>query len=118
MAHIVRHHDVDADNGEIAIVSVKTSPRFDIAIVDMYMPVKDGIETIRELRRERAPPRIIAVSAGARAIGRRILGSPSEFDALEDAKVAGADEAAAKPLDTQTINRLVEGLLARGAPAA
>lgn len=112
------HHVVDAGNGEIAIASVKTSPRFDVAIVDMYMPVKDGLETIRELRRESTPPRIIAVSAGARALGRRILGSPTEFEVLDDAKVAGADETVAKPFDRKTIIRLVEELTARGSPSA
>jgi CheY-like chemotaxis protein len=43
-----------------------SSPKFDVAIVDMIMPEMDGIETIRALRARWPLTKIVAMSGGGR----------------------------------------------------
>lgn len=50
-------------SGEVGVELV-TKQRFDLAIVDMVMPGKDGLQTILELRQVQADLPIIAISGG------------------------------------------------------
>ena len=47
--------------------------RIDLVITDLVMPVKDGLRTIMELRRERQDLPIIAISAGGAIPKERYL---------------------------------------------
>lgn len=60
----------------------------DLVITDIVVPDKEGIETIADIRRDRATTPIIAISGG----GRR-----GNVDFLAIAKKFGANEILAKP---------------------
>jgi CheY-like chemotaxis protein len=104
------HEVMHADDGEIAIVKAHAWMP-DLAIVDMFMPEKDGMEVIRALRRSPRPPKILAISAGWRAGGVRVIGSPNDLDVLDDARAEGADAVLAKPIDPRTLLGVVNRLL-------
>ena len=75
---------------------------FDLAVMDMVMPEKEGIETIIELKEKRPDMRIIAVSGGAR------FGLTGEVkleaqDALRLARRIGANYCFSKPVDNEAL---------------
>jgi len=59
-----------------------------LVVTDIVMPQQEGIETIRELKRELEPPKVIAISGGGRN---------GTADFLRWAKELGADETLLKP---------------------
>ncbi|MEE8275736.1 MAG: response regulator [Alphaproteobacteria bacterium] len=71
---------VAAADGRAGVARYRES-RADVVITDTFMPETDGLETIREIRREFLQARIIAISGG----GRR-----SNFDYLPSALMLGA----------------------------
>ena len=76
--------------------------RFDLVITDILMPDVEGIETIRELRKQDKDIPIIAVSGG----GRNAADSY-----LQAAALMGAQRTLHKPFSFTTLNRTVEELL-------
>lgn len=74
----------------------------DLVITDLIMPRKEGIETIRDMRRERGDIKIIALS------GR---GGVSMNANLERARHVGADVAIQKPCELEEIREAVKTLL-------
>ena len=68
-------------------VETLRSESADAVVMDIYMPLKDGFETIRELRRVAPEVKIIAISGGGR-YGLNLL------DGLEQ---LGATDTLAKP---------------------
>ena len=50
-----------ADNGQSALDIHRIKPQ-DVVLLDMFMPIKDGLETLTALRQARPAPKIIAVS--------------------------------------------------------
>lgn len=87
-----------AEDGAIA-AQLELSPAPQVAVVDMLMPERDGIETIRALRDKWPGLKVIAVSAGARGIDANLL--------LRAAKVMGADATLEKPLQAEPFLALV-----------
>jgi CheY-like chemotaxis protein len=75
-----------AENGKIGIDFCRAH-RPDVVFVDMFMPVKDGFEVIRDIRKGPHQPWIVAMSGG----GRYSVGL---LDAAED---LGADRTLWKP---------------------
>lgn len=73
-----------------------------LVIVDILMPVKEGVETIMELRRLDPDLKIVAISGG----GRR-----STLDFLDVAEKLGADETLAKPFTRARIVQVVNRYL-------
>lgn len=74
----------------------------DLVITDILMPRKEGFETIRDLKRESADIKIIAMTGGGR-------NDPKTY--LDFAGVFGADRALAKPFELRVLLELVEDLL-------
>jgi len=74
----------------------------DLVITDLIMPGKEGIETIRDLRRKFPDVKIIAVSGGGR-IG------PDSY--LKMAKGVGALRTLSKPFDRLALLKAVEEVL-------
>jgi DNA-binding response OmpR family regulator len=92
---------VDAPNGKEGIKLFRENPA-DLVITDLIMPEKEGIETIRELRRDFPEVKIIAISGGGR-IG------PDSY--LKMAKGLGAQRTLTKPLDGDELLKTVRELV-------
>jgi CheY-like chemotaxis protein len=101
-------HDVDtAAEGDAALAMFRRSA-FDLVITDIFMPGREGISTIAELRRDHPALPIVALSGGGRP---RPLDLASRMDYLEVARRYGASRVLRKPVDweelTHTINELL-----------
>ncbi len=99
------HEVLEARDGAQGLRLCRTAD-VEVVITDIVMPGKEGIETIRELRRERPDIRIIAMSEG---------GARNNSAYLEFAQRLGADEVIAKPFRADDLIALLHRLIA-GAP--
>jgi CheY-like chemotaxis protein len=96
-------HDVSLGENGLAAMKMPDAPALDLAVVDMLMPERDGIETIRDLRARWPGVKLIAVSAGSRGLEPNLL--------LRAATVMGADATLQKPVEHDALLKLVERLL-------
>ena len=92
-----------ADNGNTGIAIFRSDP-VDLVIVDLFMPEKEGIETIIELRRGFPDLKILAISGGIPGYG------PDDF--LHIAQKLGADGSLDKPFTMQHLLSVIGDLLA------
>jgi CheY-like chemotaxis protein len=83
-----------APDGDAAIEAQRARPA-DVVITDVFMPTRDGLETIQYLRNEYPSVGIIAMTGGSPT------GRIDEY--LRVAKVAGADVTLRKPFAAQTL---------------
>jgi len=93
---------IEAENGRIAVEkAAECNP--DLILMDIAMPVLDGIEAVREIRQhdEIAAIPIVAISA---------LG---EYYA-ERARAAGCNEVLNKPVELDRLKPVIERYLANG----
>ena len=104
------HLVVLADNGQSALDIHRIAPQ-DVVLLDMFMPIKDGLETLTELKKNVRPPKVIAVSAGWRVTGRRGTAQTAPRDVLDDAQKQGAYAILHKPFDPDELVRTVQSLL-------
>jgi DNA-binding response OmpR family regulator len=74
----------------------------DLVLLDLFMPEKDGLETIVELRAQSADVPIIAMSGG---------GARTKMDLLPDAKLLGATMTIEKPYLPSEVMQLVDKAL-------
>lgn len=95
------HQVRDAADGALALRMLHASGA-DLLITDLYMPEKEGIETIMEARDSFPGLRILAVSGG----GTMAPGGP-----LGDAEALGADASLAKPFSVEDFTETVQRLL-------
>ncbi len=95
------YHILEASDGDKGLKQYQKSPT-DLVITDLIMPGKEGIETIRDLRREFPNVKIIAVSGGGR-IG------PDSY--LKMAKGVGALRTLSKPIDRMGLLNAVEEVM-------
>lgn len=79
---------------------------YDLVIADILTPRKEGLETIRELRRDYPDIKIIAISGGGRV-------GPAMY--LQTAKVFGAHRIFEKPIDREELLRTIDQLLSEDA---
>ncbi|HXH83975.1 MAG TPA: response regulator [Candidatus Tectomicrobia bacterium] len=97
-------HEVrEADDGDGGLALLRQSPA-DLVITDIFMPGKEGLETILDVRQEFPGIKIIAISGGG---GLRTL------DYLPAAREFGAILAIPKPFDCDLLVAAVRDLLAR-----
>ena len=89
-----------AADGAEALALQRAAP-FDVVITDIFMPGKEGIETIAELRREFPQTRIIALTGGSR------VGS---LDYLAVARELGAAKVFLKPVPPKDLIAAVREL--------
>jgi DNA-binding response OmpR family regulator len=82
-------------------VDIFSGESFDMVIVDIFMPNKDGIETILELRDQHADAKIMAISGGGRLAGKQYL---------TYAQALGADSILPKPFTKQQLLDVVQEL--------
>lgn len=87
-------HEVAAvQDGAAGIRLYRKSP-FDVVLCDLFMPGKEGLETIRELHEQDPGVRIIAISGGAMRV---------KMDFLPLAKRFGAIKTLPKPIGLQEL---------------
>ncbi len=99
---------LEASSGAAAIRILDKVPA-DLAIIDMFMPDKDGVETIIEVKKLWPAMKVIAMSGG---------GVVCLDDILRVASILGADATLRKPLDIEDMVAKVTGLLTvESAPA-
>lgn len=94
-------HDVTvAKNGREGLEKFEED-QFDLVITDIFMPEKEGLETIGALRQRRPDIRIIAFSGGS---------GDERFDVLALAKKLGAHAALEKPFNKEQLNDAIEAV--------
>jgi len=91
------HRVTVANDGQLALEAL-AQHRFDLVLMDMIMPVMDGLEATRIFRASEAGPRtpIIAMTANA------MLGDRA------DCMAAGMDDYISKPIETTELQRLIK----------
>ena len=94
------HEVVEASNGDLGIASYRAEGA-DVVITDLLIPVKEGMEMIRELQKEDPNVKVIAISGGG------IKGA----DYLPLAKDLGAVATLQKPFRMQEMIEAVENAL-------
>ena len=95
-------YEIDlASNGEEGLRLFRKAPS-DLVITDIIMPEKEGLETIREMRKMQPEMKIIAMSGG---------GKISADNYLETAKIFGASRIMEKPFTQQAMVSTVKELL-------
>jgi CheY-like chemotaxis protein len=95
-------HDVlEAPDGKVALSLLKEEAA-DLVICDLFMPEMDGVEVLRQLRRDYPNLRVVAISGGAYQ-GRVQL--------LDVAKALGAVAVLGKPFQPHQLLELVNDLL-------
>ncbi|MEN9573779.1 MAG: hypothetical protein RL514_1634 [Verrucomicrobiota bacterium] len=72
MLGIFGHEVMEVMDGDAAIACLRTFPA-QVVIVDLFMPGKEGIETIIELRRRHPDLKVIAISGGVPNSGTTFL---------------------------------------------
>jgi CheY-like chemotaxis protein len=94
---------LEAAEGGEGLKVLKSHP-VDVVLVDLFMPGKEGLETIGELRRSHPGIKIIAMSGG---------GKKGHMDVLKAAKLMGARRTLAKPFTREQLLEAVEQELAQ-----
>ncbi len=96
---MAKHHVIEATNGREGLEQFRAH-RPEIVITDIVMPEIEGIELIRDIRREAPTVRIIAMSGG---------GITGNMQFLDFARALGADAVLAKPFRASDVVALVAG---------
>jgi CheY-like chemotaxis protein len=94
---------VTAADGAEAVRQWRELHGGDLVILDMFMPEKDGLQTMIELRSHSPGVPIIAISGG---------GTTGRVDILEDARLLGAIETFEKPFSIHALLALVARTIA------
>jgi len=96
------HEVQQAENGKAAL-ALCDSESFEIVVTDLIMPEKEGLETIRELRRNHPAVKVIAMSGGSRRCS---------FDYLKMARQLGARSTLDKPFTSEALAAAIESVRA------
>jgi CheY-like chemotaxis protein len=95
------HTVLDAPDGRTGLALWRREPT-DVVVTDIFMPEKDGIEVILEMKQVAATSKIIAMSGG---------GQKGLFDWNSSALALGADRVLVKPFDQRTFLLTVQEVL-------
>jgi two-component system response regulator QseB len=101
------HYAVDwVKDGEMADTALLQSQSYDLVLLDLGLPRKDGLEVLRAMRarRDRTP---VLVATARDAVGERVAGLD-----------AGADDYVLKPYDLEELLARIRALLRRAAGRA
>ena len=102
-----QHYEVlEARNGDEGIRVYRESLP-DLVLLDLYMPEKDGLETLRDLRLETPQPKVVTMSGG---------GPKYDVTILQSARFLGSQSALVKPFSIGELLELVRTML-DGPPA-
>ena len=93
---------LSAKDGQEAMAFIEGGKTPKIVITDLIMPRKEGLEIIRQIRRDHPSIRVIAISGGGRN---------KSIDFLQMATRLGADAVMGKPVDIEELEKTVRELL-------
>ena len=96
------HEIVEATNGQEGIDFFDQGGRADMVLTDIFMPEKDGIETLRYLRKEFPDMKIVVFSGGGKGLAKGYLPA---------ATALGADATIEKPFDPAEFGQRIDDLL-------
>jgi len=91
---------IEAEDGREAMAAVERDGP-DLLILDMYLPVQDGLETILLLQQRQSGVKILAIS------GQPLPG----YDILKIAKAFGAHGVLEKPFSQESLLQQIQALL-------
>ncbi len=97
------YETIEAGNG-VEALHVFDEHEVDLVVTDIFMPEKEGLETIAELRQKRPEVKIVAISGG---------GGDGNMDYLEYATRFGASSVLTKPFLREDVLRVVSAVLER-----
>ena len=93
---------LEAENGKMAVESIMLNDDIDIVLMDIEMPVMNGLEAAKHIRQKLPPPKngiiIIALTAH----------NPKIF--FDDYKDVGFDQLMTKPYSVQKIMNLLDAV--------
>lgn len=96
-------HEVGvAENGKVGL-ELLGQQGFDLVITDIFMPEKEGIETLIDIKQIDQSIRVLVISGGGR--------DAEQIMYLEQAEMLGADATLAKPFLTSELKQAVNRLL-------
>ena len=98
----VGHSVIEASNGDLALAVLRKRSEVGLVITDLFMPEKDGFETIAELGRNYSHLPIIAISGHSRIATDSFLLMAKQF---------GAKMTLKKPFSKQEIIEAVTQVL-------
>ena len=93
---------LEAANGKEGMQIVKSEPKIDLVITDLIMPEQEGLETIKELKKDFSHIKILAISGG---------GKIDVQNYLPLARGMGADLALSKPFARQDLLNAIQELM-------
>ena len=96
----------EASDGEAGIAMIHRNPP-DVVITDIFMPNRDGIEIIRELKRSCPRTKIIAMTGG---------GQTRMMEITSAATFLGADHVLLKPFERESLLATVNAALGTPPP--
>jgi CheY-like chemotaxis protein len=97
--HFLRHHRVIATHHPYVALDLLAREHFDLAIVDLHLPVIDGIEVCRRIKAIDETIPVVVCS-----------GRATDIDRL-DAQRAGVSRYFVKPIDPVSFQQCIEHLL-------
>jgi heavy metal response regulator len=100
------HHGVDVAHDGDAGLTRALATEYDLVILDVMLPRRDGLDVVRELRRQGRRTPILVLTARATL--------PDKVTGLD----VGADDYLTKPFEFAEFLARVRALLRRGAPAS
>lgn len=111
LSKVLKKHSltlVIADNGQMALEKLRENSQIELVIMDIMMPVMDGYQAMREIRRNREWADLPIIALTARAM-------PEEVDRCME---AGANDYMTKPVDIDRLLTLLRVWLFRQEQAA
>jgi len=96
----------EASDGQAGIAMFHRNPP-DVVITDIFMPNRDGLEIIKELKHSNPRTKIIAMTGG---------GSLRMMEIASAAKLLGADHVLDKPFESESLLAAINAVLVTPPP--
>ncbi len=94
------HSSCEAEDGLMALDVLEKEDDIDVVLMDRYMPVMDGIESLQAIKQEAKYDHISVV----------MMTTENKAELIQEALDCGADEYIMKPLTKEVIEEKLEAL--------